>query len=188
MRTPTTRRTRAIRSGGALSAIAAGLLVLAACGSGGGTASATSPASSSGTTVTVRDAGGMSMLATSTGRTLYSSDQEQGKVLCQSGDCTAVWAPLTVSAGQAPTASAGLTHDLTTVKRSDGTRQVAFDGRPLYTFSFDHSIGQVNGDGQTDSFDGTDFTWHAAVAPTGATSSPSSSPSSGSSSGGRYGY
>lgn len=187
MSTRTTRRSRAIRSGSALSAVAAGLLVLAACGSGGGTTSSTSPTSSSGTTVTVRDAGGMTVLATSSGRTLYDSDQEQGKVLCTSGACTAIWSPLTVPAGQQPTAPGGVTHDLATMKRPDGTRQVTFDGRPLYTFSVDQGAGQVNGEGQSDSFDGTSFTWHAAV-PTGATPSPSSGSSTGSSQGGRYGY
>ena len=44
-------------------------------------------------------------------------------------------------------------------------------GRPLYTFSFDHAAGQVNGDGQQDSFDGTDFTWHLAT-PAGETAAP----------------
>jgi predicted lipoprotein with Yx(FWY)xxD motif len=188
MSTRTTRRSRAIRSAAVLPAVAAGLLALAACGSGGSTSSSTtSPASSSGTTVTVSDAGGMTVLATSSGRTLYSSDQEKGQALCTSGDCTAIWAPLTVPAGQSPTASGGVAKDLTTVKRSDGTRQVAFDGRPLYTFTLDHGAGQVNGNGQSDSFDGTAFTWHAAV-PTGATSGPTSGSSSGYSRGGGYGY
>jgi predicted lipoprotein with Yx(FWY)xxD motif len=185
MRTPSTPRSRAIRSGGALSAVAAGLLLLTACGSGGGTATATSPGSSSGMTVTVRDVGGMKVLTTSSGRTLYFSDQENGKVLCTSGACNAIWAPLTVTAGQKLTAAAGVTDDLTTLKLPDGTRQVAFDGEPLYTFSYDHGAGQANGDGKTDSFDGTDFTWHAAT-PTGSGSTPSSGSSSGSSHG--YGY
>ena len=188
MRNHAITRSQAIRSGGALSAVAAGLLVLAACGSGGGTAAATSPASSSGTTVTVRDAGGMHVLTTSSGRTLYASDQEKGTVLCMSGACNAIWAPLTVSAGQQPTASGGVAHDLSTVKRSDGTRQVAFEGSPLYTFSFDHSAGQVNGNGQTDSFDGTDFTWHTATTSMGSGSAPASGSSSGSSNGNEYGY
>jgi predicted lipoprotein with Yx(FWY)xxD motif len=186
MRTQTTRRSRAIRSGGALSAVAAALLVLAACGSGGSTAAA-SPASSSGTTVTVRDSGGMQVLATSSGRTLYVSDQEQGQALCTSGACNAIWAPLTVTGGQKPTASDAVADELTTMKLAGGTRQVAFDGRPLYTFSFDHSSGEVNGDGQSDSFDGTDFTWHAAT-PTGSDSTPMPGSSSGSSDGHGYSY
>jgi predicted lipoprotein with Yx(FWY)xxD motif len=187
MSTHTTRRSRVIRSAGALSVAAAGLLMLAACGSGGSTAAASSPASSSGTTVTVRDSGGMHVLATSSGRTLYVSDQEKGKALCTSGACNAIWAPLTVTGGQKPTASGAVTDELSTMRLADGTKQVAFDGQPLYTFSFDHGSGQVNGDGQSDSFDGTDFTWHAAT-PTGSDSTPMSGSSSGSSDGSGYGY
>jgi predicted lipoprotein with Yx(FWY)xxD motif len=180
MRTPTSRRSRTLRSGAALSAAAAGLLVLAGCGAAGNTAAASAP-SASGTTVTVRDAGGMSVLATSSGQTLYASDQEKGKVLCRSSACVAVWQPLTVSAQQHPTSSGGAAVHLSTIKRRDGSRQVSFNGQPLYTFSFDHSPGQVNGDGQNDSFDGTDFTWHAAT-PTGT------APTSGSSKGSGYSY
>ena len=179
MRNPTIRRPRALRSGAALSAAAA-VLVLAGCGSGGNTAPASGQSAAS-TTVTVRDAGGMTVLATSSGQTLYTSDQEKGRVLCASKACESVWTPLTVSGEQKPTASDGVAHELSTLGRQDGSRQVAFDGRPLYTFSFDHSAGQVNGDGLTDSFDGTDFTWHAAT-PTGT--APTSRPSRGSG----YGY
>ena len=32
----------------------------------------------------------------------------------------------------------------------------------LPPLAFDHNAGDVSGDGATDSFDGTDFTWHAA--------------------------
>src|SRR4051794_20062596 len=82
--------------------IAAGLLVLAGCGSSGGSSAAAGPDDTAGTTVTVRDAGGMSVLATASGRTLYSSDQESGKVLCKSQACQAVWVPLTVASGTKP--------------------------------------------------------------------------------------
>ena len=180
MRTHTSRHSQALRSGAALSAAATGLLVLAGCGSADNTAAA-SGSSASGTTVTIRRAGGMSVLATSSGRTLYTSDQEKGKVLCRSSACMGVWKPLTVSADQKPTSSGGVAVHLSTVKRQDGSRQVSFDGQPLYTFSFDHSPGQVNGDGLSDSFDGIDFTWHAAT-PTGT------APTSGSSKGSGYSY
>jgi predicted lipoprotein with Yx(FWY)xxD motif len=180
MRNPTSRRALVLRSGTALFAAAVGLLVLAGCGAAVHTAAASGPSASS-KTVTVRQAGGMSVLATSSGQTLYASDQEKGKVLCRSSACVAVWQPLTVSAQQQPTSSGVAAVHLSTIKRQDGARQVSFDGQPLYTFSFDHSPGQVNGDGQNDSFDGTDFTWHAAT-PTGA------SPTSGSSKGSGYSY
>lgn len=188
MRTHTTPRSRTVRSAGALSAAAAGLLLLAACGSGGSTTPASAPASGAGgTTVTVRDAEGTSVLATSSGRTLYSSTQERGQVLCTSGDCAAIWSPLTVAAGQRPTAPGAVAQDLGTIKRPDGTRQVTFDDRPLYSFTVDHGAGQLGGDGVTDSFDGTEFTWHAATpAGSGATADPGSM--SGSTSGSSRGY
>ena len=181
MRTLTSRHLQALRCGAALSAAAAaGLLVLAGCGAADNT-SAASGSGPSGTTVTVRQAGDMNVLATSSGQTLYTSDQEQGKVLCKSSACLAVWKPLTVSADHKPTSSGGVAVHLSTVKRQDGSRQVSFDGQPLYTFSFDHGAGQVNGDGLNDSFDGMDFTWHAAT-PTGE------APTSGSSQGSGYSY
>jgi len=162
---------------GELAVAIVGLLVLAGCGAAGNTAAASGP-SASGTTVTVRDAGGMKVLATSSGQTLYASEQEKGMVLCRSSACVAVWKPLTVPAGQEPTSSGGVAGHLSTLNRQDGSRQVSFGGRPLYTFSFDHSAGQVNGDGQKDSFGGTDFTWHAAT-PTGTAASSGASNGSG---------
>ena len=65
--------------------------------------------------------------------------------------------------------------------RPDGTSQVTFGGKALYSFVQD-SPGKVTGNGVSDSFGGTSFTWTAAT--TGATSADSSSTSTGSSSGG----
>ena len=50
----------------------------------------------------------------------------------------------------------------------EGGSQVTFGGKPLYTFVQD-SPGQVTGNGVTDSFGGTSFTW--TVASTGQVSS-----------------
>jgi hypothetical protein len=72
MRPATIHHRRAYRAGATASVVAAGLLLLAACGSGGNTASASAgggSGSGSGMTVTVHDAGGMKVLATSAGRT-----------------------------------------------------------------------------------------------------------------------
>ena len=38
--------------------------------------------------------------------------------------------------------------------RPDGSRQVTFDGRPLYRFAEDSDAGTVTGNGIADSFDG----------------------------------
>jgi predicted lipoprotein with Yx(FWY)xxD motif len=159
---------------------ALGMLTLAGCsaGAGGGTSSAGAGGSA---TVTVHDASGHAdVLATADGRTLYLSDQEDGKVLCTSSDCTAIWKPLTVGANTTPTGPDQLSGKLGTLKRPDGTSQITFAGKPLYTFSLDRGSGEVGGDNQKDSFGGTDFTWHVATTG-GGTRAPSGpeSPSGG---------
>jgi predicted lipoprotein with Yx(FWY)xxD motif len=178
---------RSVLAGAALSVA----LIVAGC-SGGTPSPGSAPGSSasSGSTVTVRDASGHSgVLATADGRTLYVSDQENGTVLCKSSACTAIWNPLTVDTGQAPTGSGQLAGKLSTLKRPDGSTQVAFDHKPLYTFSFDHGAGQVGGDGQQDSFDGTHFTWRVATAAGGSAPASTTMPSAPSSSGnGGYTY
>jgi predicted lipoprotein with Yx(FWY)xxD motif len=167
---------------------AIGVLTLAGCSSGSGNPSSAADSSgTSATTVTIRDVGGGQVLASPDGRTLYVSDQEKGKVLCASSGCEAIWTPLTLSSGSRIKAPAGLDGQLGTVQRPDGSAQVALDGRPLYTFSLDHTSGQANGDGATDSFDGVDFTWHTAT-PTGSAPAPTKSPSSGGAGYGGYGY
>jgi predicted lipoprotein with Yx(FWY)xxD motif len=168
------------------------VLALAGCGnSGSGSSAATDTGQGSGKVVTVSDASGRSVLVDAQGRALYFSDQEKaGKVLCTSGACGAIWTPLTVSSMRSLTSPPPLAKELGTMARPDGSTQVTLDGRPLYTFSFDHSAGEVNGDGTQDSFDGTDFTWHVAT-PSGhepAPTSPSSSSQSPYGNGGGYHY
>jgi len=186
MRTTATQTLRRV----ALPLATVAVLALAGCGSRGDSGSSGS-APASGTVVTVSKEAGQRVLVDSGGRALYVSDQEKGKVLCTSGACGAIWTPLTVPSKQRLDAPAPLAHELGTIGRPDGTTQVTLAGRPLYTFSFDHAPGDVNGDGQQDSFDGTDFTWHVAT-PTGhvgmASGKPSSpAPSSGYGNGG-YNY
>jgi predicted lipoprotein with Yx(FWY)xxD motif len=163
----------------ALPALAIGVLALAGCGSNGGSSSVTSGGQDTGQVVTVSNATGHSVLVDAEGKALYLSDEEKnGKVLCTSGACNAIWTPLTVTTKGGLTAPPPLAKKLGTVSRPDGSMQVTLNGQPLYTFSFDHSAGEVNGDGTQDSFDGTNFTWHVAT-PSGqvAPSSPSSSAS-----------
>jgi predicted lipoprotein with Yx(FWY)xxD motif len=166
----------------ALPALTIGVLALAGCGSGGSSTTASGSGQGSGKVVTVSDASGRSVLVDAQGKALYVSDEERGgRVLCTSGACGAIWTPLTVAGKSSLTAPPPLAKKLGTVSRPDGRTQVTLDGRPLYTFSFDHSAGQVNGDGTRDSFDGTDFTWHVAT-PSGHVGAAPSSPSAPSSS------
>lgn len=156
-----------------IAALGAGAaLVVAGCSSGHGTAGGAG-------TVQVTTVGAMSgVLTNAAGRTLYVSDQESGgKALCTTSDCTAIWVPLTAS-GQ-PTGPSSVSGRLGTVTRADGKTQVSLDGKPLYTFSFDHAAGQATGDGKQDAFGGTSFTWHVAVAGGTSGGTPSTSPANG---------
>lgn len=157
----------------------AGVLGLAACSSSGGQGSSSTTASAGGaaTTVQIRSSAVGDVLTDRDGRTLYTSDQEHRQVLCRSAACTAIWVPLTVAAGAQPSAPSGLAAPLGVITRPGGRAQVTLGGQPLYRFSFDRRAGQAGGDRQADSFDGTSFTWHAALV--GARRAAASTPASG---------
>jgi predicted lipoprotein with Yx(FWY)xxD motif len=163
------------------------VLLATACGGGGSSASAaqTPTAPAPGKTVSAVKVDGVgTVLVDSKGMALYSPAQEASGTISCTGSCTSIWVPLTLPMGQsAPTGSAGLENKLGTVQRPDGTTQVTFDGKPLYTFVQDSGPGVVSGNDFSDSFDGNSFTWH--VASIGAASGNSSSSSS---SNGPYGY
>ena len=163
-----------------LALAAAVILVLGACGGGDGNgAEGSAPDDSTATTVSVDTVDGVGeVLVDSEGAALYAADQESdGTVLCVDA-CTDVWVPLTVDDGM-PTGSDGLGDSLGVVPRPDGTRQVTFDGRLLYSFVEDSEPGTVTGNGSSDSFGEQAFTWHVAT-PTGvSTSSANSTPSTG---------
>jgi predicted lipoprotein with Yx(FWY)xxD motif len=176
-----------IRTRLALAAIPAGLaalVALAGCGSGGG--SATASPSTAGTT-----GGGMAtidmtknpqlgpILTDSQGDTVYVFAKDSKGMSNCSGSCAALWPPVTTNGK--PTAGNGvLAPKLGTTKRSDGTTQVTFGGRPLYTYTADTSPGDVTGNG-VNTFGAV---WNA-VQPNGsnapAGSSGSGTPSTGSS-------
>jgi predicted lipoprotein with Yx(FWY)xxD motif len=127
------------------------LLALAACGgsgSGGGNASDTVSAETLGNSGRV--------LVDSGGKALYTAQQESGTGVLCTGGCLSFWTPLTIHSGN-PTASS-VTGMLGVAERPDGTRQVTFNGKRLYTFAED-SPGQVTGNGLTDTFGGQPFTW-----------------------------
>ena len=96
---------------------------------------------------------------------LYTNNQDSGMNVACTGSCAAIWVPLMApSSGQPTSSDQAVQTKLGTVK-SKGGSQVTFGGMPLYTFVQD-SPGQVTGNGFTDNFGGTSFTW--TVASTGA--------------------
>ena len=108
-------------------------LLLAACSSTG------SMHSNSSTPVKASDGS----LVGPNGHTLYTFSKDavgSGSSACY-GQCATNWPPLTV----APTAKA--MGDYSIVTRSDGTRQWAYKGQPLYYFVKDTKSSDMMGDG-----------------------------------------
>jgi predicted lipoprotein with Yx(FWY)xxD motif len=150
-------------------------LALSACGSSDGTTASTA----AGSTPT-------GVLVDANGDALYSPSQEANGMIECTGSCEQIWKPVTPD--DAP-ASGNVTGKLGTVKRPDGSEQVTLDGAPLYTFAYDMIPGDVKGDGQQDTFDGTSFSWHAATpsGPAADRSGSNSNGDSGNSNNGGYG-
>ena len=140
----------------ALAAVVA-VLALAACGGAGSDSGASSPGADTAT-VSVEELGDSGrVLVDSAGKALYAADEEADSSVVCTGACTSFWMPLTIH-GRAPSGNS-LPGELGVVERGDGTRQVTFDGKRLYTFVEDEP-GEVTGDGFSDAFDGQQFTWH----------------------------
>ena len=160
-------------------AVAAGALVLAACGGDSDdNGNATAADSGAGASlVSVEDVNDNDVLADSEGRTLYTAEVENGQIRC-TGACTSFWKPVGASANEAESASADLDLDLGVVDRPGGGRQLTYKGLPLYSFT-EEGAGQLDGDGFVDDFDGTRFEWAAATTG-GGSGSTGSEPSYGS--------
>ena len=160
-------------------------LIAAACGSSSTTpkspgspaaagASASATASSSGTALKTATIGGVTVLTSAKGFTLYWFVPDTATKSNCNGACATYWPPVKGPA----TAGPGVTGTLTTITRSDGSMQAAYDGHPLYTYVGDTAPGQAKGNGLNLS----GGVWHEVTASGGA--APAKSSSSGSGGGG----
>ena len=123
-------------------------LTVAACGGGGSAATAATPKVSSGASaaVGVSKTSLGSILVDSNGRTLYLFKADVGMQSACTDACATKWPPL-LATGK-PTTGAGLTTSrLATITRSDGARQITYNGHPLYLFVKDQKPGDVKGQG-----------------------------------------
>ena len=87
------------------------------------------------------------------------------------GQCAQDWPPVAPPGGSMPSGWTSFT-------RQDGTEQLAYQGRALYTFSGDTAAGQTNGDGVT----AFGAEWHIAR----PASAPSPTPTASGGGGGGY--
>ena len=180
--------------------VAAGLLA-AACGSAagsttGGSAPAATAAGGSATATVIESHAGSagSFLTNGSGRSVYLwAADSMNKSTC-SGACAGAWPPVTTT-GKVTAADGAKAADLGTITRSDGSKQVTYDGHALYYFAGDSGPGQTSGQG-SDSFGakwwlvapaGTKITVADAAAAAGNSSPTAPASSSGSSAGGSWG-
>jgi predicted lipoprotein with Yx(FWY)xxD motif len=136
-------------------------LLAAACSSAGSSspaasstpagASAPSSAPASGgasaagaTVITTASSSAGTFLTSGSGRAIYLWAKDTGGMSACTGACASAWPPVTGTATAAGSAKAS---DLGTITRPDGTKQVTYDGHPLYYFVGDSGPGTASGQG-----------------------------------------
>ncbi|HZX02483.1 hypothetical protein [Kribbella sp.] len=146
------------RFAGVTGVVALGVAGLTACGggSGYGSGSSSAPASAPASSAASSPAGGAAKLGTATvgslgkivvdgnGRTVYVFDKDsKGKSNCEGG-CLALW-PAVPSGSGAPQLTGIAASLVGTITRSDGSKQLAINGMPLYLYAQDAQAGQAKG-------------------------------------------
>ncbi|MCP3822620.1 hypothetical protein NLX86_32420 [Streptomyces sp. A3M-1-3] len=140
------------------------LLVVAVCSSLGDDQGEKSPAPSPTATATaasvaVRASKLGQILVDGQGRTLYLFEADTSEESTCSGACVQAWPPLTsVDPKAGKGVDAGL---LGTTTRDDGSTEVTYNGRPLYSYVGDTEPGDTAGQG-LDQFGATWFVLNAA--------------------------
>jgi len=87
------------------------------------------------------------ILVTPKGRTLYVfAADPQNKSTCYTTYAN-FWPPRLVTSSTPPTKVAGVPGTFGVITRTDGTKQLTYEGAPLYTFLNDKKAGDMNGQG-----------------------------------------
>ena len=110
-------------------------------------AASAAASASTGATIALKTTSLGMIIVDAQGRTLYKFDNDTAGTSTCYDQCAANW-PALVAAGT-PTAGPGLdASKLTTVDRTDGTKQVKYGEFPLYYFAADKAAGDTNGQGK----------------------------------------
>ncbi len=78
--------------------------------------------------------------------TVYLFEGDKGSTSSCTGACATAWPPVTTT-GTATAAASANTAMVSTITRSDGTKQVTYNGHPLYFFTQDKDAGDAYGQG-----------------------------------------
>ncbi|HEY3651042.1 MAG TPA: hypothetical protein VGL33_23960, partial [Streptosporangiaceae bacterium] len=107
-------------------------------------ASSSAPAATAtgtGTVLKTTTIGGTTVLTNAKGFTLYSFAPDTPTASKCYGSCAVYWPPVTGTAAASP----GLPGRIGTIKRTDGSEQLTYNGHPLYTYIADTAPGQARG-------------------------------------------
>jgi predicted lipoprotein with Yx(FWY)xxD motif len=118
---------------------AAALVLLGVALAGAGTPAPA--AAGAGNVLKTTTIGGTRVLTNAKGFTLYSFAPDTPTTSKCYGTCAAYWPPATGTAA----AGATLPGKTGTIKRTDGSLQLTYNGHPLYTYIGDTAPGQANG-------------------------------------------
>ncbi|SNR46563.1 COG4315 family predicted lipoprotein [Blastococcus mobilis] len=135
--------------------LAVGVVVLSGCGSddegagqaGGATPDASTSAPVGDRVLGVADTGLGEIVVDGEGMTVYVFDKDtpgSGTSAC-TGGCLQAWPPV-VAESENPTAD-GVSGEVGTITRDDGTLQVTLEGYPLYLWQSDVAPGDTTGQG-----------------------------------------
>jgi predicted lipoprotein with Yx(FWY)xxD motif len=163
------------------------VLFVAACSSsgassapnGGAASGAAGASSAAAVVIEAASSPGFGMVLTGpNGMALYTHAGDSATASTCTGACATAWPPLTTTSQ--PMAGSGVTGQLGTLTRADGTTQVTYRGLPLYYWQGDTKAGDVTGN----SVDGFTVATVGGAAPAPKASAPAPAASSP----GKYSY
>ena len=131
---PAAARAAALAAAG-LTAAALVLFGLAVAGAGA------PPPAAGGTVLKTTTIDGTTVLANAKGFALYSFAPDTPATSKCYGSCAAYWPPVTGPAAASP----DLPGRVGTIRRTDGSQQLTYNGHPLYTYIGDTAPGQARG-------------------------------------------
>jgi predicted lipoprotein with Yx(FWY)xxD motif len=124
----------------ALLGAAAGIAAVALVLLGVAVSGASGPAAVAGGTLRTTTINGAHVLTNSKGLTLYWFAPDTTTASKCYGSCASYWPPV-----KGPASAPGVSGTFGTIRRTDGTLQVTYNGHPLYTYVGDGGPGQAHG-------------------------------------------
>ena len=137
---PAAARAAGITAAG-LAVAALVLFGLVVAGASSPAPAATATGTGTGTVLKTTTIGGTTVLTNAKGFTLYSFAPDTPAASKCYGSCAVYWPPVTGTAAASP----GVPGRIGTIKRTDGSEQLTYNGHPLYTYIADTAPGQARG-------------------------------------------